>query len=59
MFWHFKETRYDPVQEEIDRRRPGFRRERILQIGAVVLIIVIWVVARLIGIDVPFPFHCW
>ena len=59
MFWRFKEARYDPVQEEIDRRRPGFRRERILQIMAVVLIVVIWVVARLIGIDVPFPFHIW
>jgi hypothetical protein len=56
MFWHFKPGRYDPVQEEIERRRPSYRRERILLVVGIVLIIAIWLLARLMGVDIPFPF---
>ena len=56
MFWHVKPGRYDPVQEEIEKRRPTFRRERIQLIVGIVLIIAIWLLARLMGLDIPFPF---
>ena len=57
MFWHFKPGWYDPVQEERERRRPIYRRERFRLVVGIVLIIAIWLVARLMGVDIPFPFH--
>jgi hypothetical protein len=56
MFLHLKPGRYDPVQEEIERRRPTYRRERVLLVVGIVLIFAIWLLARLMGVDTPFPF---
>ena len=58
MFYH-KPDRYDPVEEEIESRRPFFRRVRTQVTIALVLGMLIWFVARLLGIDMPFPFHFW
>lgn len=52
-----KRERYDPVEEEIESRRPFFQRLRTRAIFAFLLAVLIWLVARLLGIEVPFPFH--
>lgn len=57
MFSHFKPGWYDSVKEERERRLPIYRREQFRLIVAIVLGIVIWLVARLMGLDIPFPFH--
>jgi hypothetical protein len=54
-----KRERYDPVEEEIESRRPLFQRVRTRAIVAILLAMLIWLVARLLGIDIPFPFHFW
>ena len=57
MFLRFKPELYDGVKEEMERRRPIYRRERFQAVVGIVLAIAIWLVARLMGLDTPFPFH--
>jgi len=57
MFTHFKPERYDGVKEERESRLPIYRREQFRAVVVFLLIIVIWLVARLMGLDIPFPFH--
>jgi hypothetical protein len=52
-----KRERYDLVEEEIENRRPLFQRLRTRAIVAILLAMLIWLVARLLGIDVPLPIH--
>ncbi len=54
---HLKPRKFDPVQEEIERRQPFFQRSENRAILAIVLMVVIWLIARLVGVDVPFPIH--
>jgi hypothetical protein len=54
-----KRERYDPVEEELESRRPFFQRMRTRASVAILLALLIWFVARLLGIDMPFPFHFW
>ncbi len=54
-----KHDRYDPVEEERESRRPWFQRQRNRAIIAILLALLIWFVAGLLGIDMPFPFHFW
>jgi hypothetical protein len=56
MFYR-KYDRYDPVQEEIESRRPFFQRTQTRGMIAVLLAMLIWFVAQLFGVDIPFPFH--
>jgi hypothetical protein len=63
MFPH-KLPKFDPVQYEIerrsDRRRPFFQRNQtqgIIACLACLLLVLIWFVLRLLGFDIPFPFH--
>ncbi len=49
--------RYDPVEEEIESRRPFFQSQQTRGMIACLLALIIWFVAHLLGIDVPFPFH--
>ena len=56
MFLHLKPERYDGVKEEMESRRPIYRRERFQVVVGIVLALAIWLVARLMGLDAPFPF---
>ena len=56
MYLHIKPARFDPVQDEIERRRPTYRRERALRVVGIVLMIAIWLLAWLMGMDIPYPF---
>ncbi len=53
----FNHGRYDPVQEEIENRKPFFRRQQTWLIVGAVLVLLVWLVLRLLGFDVVFPFH--
>ena len=57
MFSHFKPELYDGVREEMERRRPIYRRERFQAIVGILLAMVVWLVARLMGLDIPFIFQ--
>ena len=57
MFTHYKPERYDGVKEEMEKRRPIYQREQFRAVVVFLLIIGIWLVARLMGLDTPFPFH--
>lgn len=59
-----KLPKYDPVQEEIEKRRdpqrPFFQRNQtqgIIACLACLLLVLVWCILRLLGIDIPFPFH--
>ena len=54
---NLKPERYDGVKEERERRLPIYQREQFRAIAAILLGIVIWLVARLMGLDIPFVFH--
>ncbi len=56
---HLKPGRYDPVQEEIENRKPFFRRQQTRLVAAFALVAFVWLILRLLGFDVPFPFHFW
>jgi hypothetical protein len=54
-----KPPQYDGVREEIESRKPFFRRELTRATAGIVLISLVWLVFRWLGFDVPFPFHFW
>jgi hypothetical protein len=55
--FNFHNGRYDPVQEEIENHQPFFQHQGTQVFTAFVLRLIIWVVARLLGIKMPFRFH--
>ncbi len=59
MFYPNKRESYDPVEEEMESRRPYFQRMQTRGMIFCLLAVIVWLVARLLGIDMPFPFHFW
>ena len=57
----FKPDRYNPVLEEIENRKenrkPFFLRQRTWCTAFVVVYLLVWLVLRLLGFDVPLPVH--
>ncbi len=56
---HLKPPKFDPVQQEIESRKPWFQRLENRAIVAGILTTLIWLVARWLGVPVPFPWHLW
>lgn len=55
--FNFHNGRYDPVQEEMEGRQQFFQHQGTQVFTAFVLRLIIWFVARLLGINMPFRFH--